>query len=91
MTGKKRNSKMNNSLSRKDASRIIRRHMIKTIPLVFEIQEGVPKGCIFYNVSDHEPCWTAYIPVEKLMIGRSRYICVSKKSGKVIYDGFTGE
>ncbi|MFA5321450.1 MAG: hypothetical protein WC373_02155 [Smithella sp.] len=82
---------MNNSFSRKDASRIIRRHLIKTIPLVFEIQEGVPKGCLFYNMPEDEPCWTAHIPSQKPMIGSARYICISKKSGKVIYDGSKGE
>ena len=89
--GKTKDNDLRNSLSRKDAAKIIRRHLIKTVPLVFEIQEGIPPGCVFYNVSTDEPCWTAYIPSEKLMIGKSRCICVSKRSGKVIYDGLAGE
>jgi len=77
-----------NWLSRKRASRIIRKHLIKKVPRNFELQDGIPPGCILYNIPNDTPCWTVWIPPEdRTRMGDDHIICVSKKSGKVIYDG----
>ena len=74
-------------LSRKEILQIIRKHLIRQVPHDFEIQDGIPQGCIIYNVSCDEPCWTVFICSEEQRTGPSRIICISKKSGKIIYDG----
>ncbi|HDQ03164.1 MAG TPA: hypothetical protein ENN23_01105 [Deltaproteobacteria bacterium] len=78
---------MLNWISRKRAKKTIRKRLIKTLPWGIELHEGIPPGCVFYGVSPDEPCWTAYIPPCGCQIGSDHYICVSKKSGRIIYDG----
>src|SRR5664279_5497274 len=58
---------------------------------IFELHDSIPEGCILYGISNDEPCWTIIIPPEETRTGPSRIICVSKKSGKIIYDGSTGD
>jgi hypothetical protein len=77
-------------LTKKEATQIIRQHLIQEIPEAFEIYDGVPFGIKYYNMSS-EPCWTALFSYGISGIGPNRIICVSKKTGKVIYDGLTAD
>jgi len=72
---------------------IIRKHLIAQVPWDIKIQDGLPDGCVFYGVDKvrSEPCFTAFIPSTEVRIGPSRIICVSKKTGRIIYDGYTNE
>jgi len=80
-----------NWLSQKRARRCIRRHLMQQLPADFLLHDGIPDGCSIYSISRNEPCWTAWIPSKQIRVGATRLICVSKQSGKVIYDGQTGE
>jgi len=73
-------------LTKKKALQIFHKHLIQEIPKEFEICDGVPFGIQYYNMSK-EPCWSALIPSGQTWTGASRIICLSKKTGKVIYDG----
>jgi hypothetical protein len=77
-------------ITKKKASQIIRQHLIQEIPRDFDIYDGVPFGIKYYNMPN-EPCWTILISRQVSGVGSSRIICVSKKTGKVIYDGITGD
>lgn len=78
-------------LTKEKAQQIIYKHLIAQVPRNYEIQDGLTEGCILYGVPKDEPCWTARIPPEIPRTGPSRIICVNKKTGKIIYDGFTNE
>jgi hypothetical protein len=78
------------SVSKEKASQIIREHLIQEIPKEFEIYDGVPFGIKYYNMSK-EPCWTVLISLGANQLSASRMICVSKKTGKIIYDGQTND
>jgi len=91
MQSEKKKKTQTTKLSRGKALQIIRKHLIKQVPHDIEIQDGIPEGRVLYGVPKDEPCWTACIPSEVMMIGPSRIICISKKTGKIIYDGFTNE
>jgi hypothetical protein len=36
-------------------------------------------------------CWVIYVPFPIQGVGPSRVLCISKKSGKIIFDGIAGE
>lgn len=78
-------------LTREKALQIIRKHLIAQVPRDFEIQDGIPDGCTFYGIDKvkAEPCWTAFIPSQETRTGSSHIICISKKTGRILYDGFT--
>lgn len=78
-------------MTKEKALHIIREHLMQRVSCDFEIQDGLPEGCIIYGVTLTEPCWTAWIPSAVPRIGSSRIICLSKKTGHIIYDGFTNE
>lgn len=78
-------------ITKEKALQMIRKHLSRQIPRNLEIQDGLPEGCILYGVPKDEPCWTAWIPSERSMVGSSRIICISKKTGRVIYDGLSNE
>jgi len=82
---------LNMRLTKEKAQQIIYKHLIAQVLRNFEIQDGIPVGCILYGVPKDEPCWTARIAPEKTMVGPSRIICISKQTGRIIYDGFTNE
>ncbi len=79
------------SLTKEKFLQIIRKHLIRQIPRDIEIQDGIPEDCNIYGLSKDEPAWTAWMPSEETLTGPSRIICVSKKTGRIIYDGFTNE
>lgn len=79
------------NVTRKDALRIVRNHLIKMISRNFEIQDGVPNGCVFYGISGDKPCWSVRIPSKHSGTGTDHYVCICKKTSKIIYDGLVGE
>jgi hypothetical protein len=86
-----KNEKQNMRLTKEKALQIIRKHLMQKVLRNIEIQDGLPKGCILYSVPSDEPCWTVRIPPEQLRTGPSHIICISKNTGRIIYDGFTNE
>ncbi len=78
-------------LSRQRAVRMIRKYLHRQMSKDFEIQDGVPDGYILYGVPKDEPCWTVSILSNTPQVGAGRVICISKKKGKVIFDGLVGE
>jgi len=78
-------------LSRQKAVRIIKKYLYRQIPKDFELQDGIPDGCLLYGISKDEPCWTVSISSNKLRVGADRIICISKRKAKVIFDGIVGE
>lgn len=53
-----------------------------------EISDVDPGG--IYKSSDEE-CWYVHVPSETHQIGASRFIVISKHTGRIVYDGFVGE
>lgn len=78
-------------LTKEKALRIICKQLMREVLHDIEIQDGIPEGRILYGVPKDEPCWTACMPSEVMMMGPSRIICMSKKTGRIIYDGLTNE
>ena len=78
-------------LSRQRAVRMIRKYLHRQMSKDFEIQDGVPDGGILYGVPKDEPCLTVSILSNTPQVGAGRVICISKKKGKVIFDGLVGE
>ena len=83
--------KTNMKVTKEKALQIILKHLTAKMRRDIEIQDGRPDGCLLYGVPKDEPCWTARIPPDIPRTGASRIICVNKKTGKIIYDGFTNE
>ena len=84
-------------VSSDEALKIALRHLVAIAQKQYEgrlgINDGVPDGLSMYMTAggnEREHCWCISVPrVEgSLIIGRSRYICISKETGKVIFDGW---
>lgn len=59
-----------------------------------EIYDGIPDDLCFYgqSSSDRKDFWCIYVPApDDLRVGGSRYICISKKTGKIVADSMSGE
>ena len=56
----------------------------------FQIRSGLPSNAHFYNAPD-EPFWCVHAPwgdgLDSLCLRNSRIILISKRSGKILYDG----
>ncbi|MEE9910235.1 MAG: hypothetical protein K4571_00800 [Deltaproteobacteria bacterium] len=78
-------------MTKEKALHIIREHLTQRVLCDIEIQDGIPDGCILYGVPKDEACWTSRIPPEIPRTGPSRIICVSKKTGRIIYDRFSND
>lgn len=91
MATKQKMKEHDTELSRQKAVRIIRKYLHRQIPKDFELEDGVPDGCILYGISKDEPCWTVSITPSDLQVGAGRIICISKRKAKVIFDGLVGE
>lgn len=52
------------------------------------VHDGWPEGA--YRISD-DPVWAIKIPDMKPRVGGSHYICISKATGAVVFDGYVGE
>lgn len=80
-------------ITKEKVLQIICKHLMQQITEDIEIQDGLTDGCTFYGVDQvkAEPCWTVRIPPEQLRTGPSHIICISKKTSRIIYDGFTNE
>ena len=84
--------KRNIDLSKEEALQIIRKYLMQKVLRGIKIQDGMPEGLVFYGVSNDRPCWTVYKPPEQQGMGPGHYICICKKTGKIIFDGLaTGE
>lgn len=55
MANSQKMKKYDTELSRQKAVRIIRKYLHRQIPKDFELQDGVPDGCILYGISKDEP------------------------------------
>jgi hypothetical protein len=79
------------NLTREKALQIVLQYLTAEMHCSIHIQDGIPTGCTFYGIDQvkSEPCWMASIPPESSMVGQGRIICISKKTCRIIYDGYT--
>jgi hypothetical protein len=91
MVANRKMKECDTEVSRQKAVRIIRKYLCRQILKDLELQDGIPDGCILYGISKDEPCWTASITPDTMRVGAGRMICISKREGKVIFDGIVGE
>jgi hypothetical protein len=89
---------MQHKVSSDEALKIALRHLVAEAQKRYEgqlgIHDGVPDGLPLYMRSseDREHCWCIFVPrIEDQIIGAGRYICISKDTGEVIFDGWAGE
>ena len=90
---------MAENISKEEALKIALRHLVTEAQKRYEgslgIHDGVPDGLPLYMRSGtkREHCWCIFVPriEDTLIIGRGRYICISKETGEVIFDGWAGE
>ncbi|GEM_PF-1719690 len=87
-------------VSSDEALKIALRHLVAIAQQQYEgrlgIRDGVPDGLPLYMTTgsnEREHCWCISVPGGEgsLMVGRSRYICITKETGEVIFDGWAGE
>jgi hypothetical protein len=55
----------------------------------YAIYDHLPKGCSIYNQPTEE-CWYIFCSFDSrglVGLGPSRLICISKKTGLILYDG----
>lgn len=81
--------KTNLKVTKEKALQIILKHLTAKMQHDIDIQDGVPDGCLLYGVPKDEPCWTVWIPPDMPRTCANWIICVSKKTGKILYDGYT--
>ena len=53
--------------------------------------DGPPPGTHPYLAVDPEKCWFVSVPNERPILGASRYIIISKETGKIVGDQRLGE
>lgn len=90
---------MEEKISKDEALKIALRHLVADAQRKYEHgldpRDGVPDGLPLYGFpseANREHCWCISVPrIEGLMLGKSRYICISKETGKVLFDGWAGE
>jgi hypothetical protein len=55
-----------------------------------EVTDVLPDEPFYKSSSDFDNCWVIYVSSPG-MIGASRYVLISKKTGKIFFDGMVGE
>ena len=55
-----------------------------------DVNDILPEAPIYKTSKDFENCWVICVPSPG-MIGAGRYLMISKKTGKIIFDGMAGE
>lgn len=55
-----------------------------------DVTDILPEAPTYKTSKDFENCWVISVPSPG-MIGAGRYIMISKKTGKIIFDGMAGE
>lgn len=71
---------------------VLKQHLIEGVNKQVEqiaITDNMPVGV--YLPSSEMDCWFCHIPNQRLSMGASRIIAISKATGKVIFDGYCGE
>jgi len=81
------------NIDKKDALQIAIKEVSKSLqpdPSGFKVYSKKPERLQLYNVTS-EPCWFVYAPRNDghngIMLRSSRVILISKKTGRVLYDG----
>ena len=44
-----------------------------------------------YNAEGFKHCWVIHVPSPRPMVGAGRVLCISKKNGKIVFDGMASE
>jgi len=84
---------MQNKVSSDEVLKIAQQHLEMQVQKKYEgklgINDGVPDGLPLYMLKTaREHCWCIFVPqIEHDRIGAGRYICISKETGQVIFDG----
>ena len=86
-------TKQSKTIDKKDALRIAIKEVSKSLqpdPSGFKVYSKKPERLHLYNMTS-EPCWFVYAPwndgYKGMMLRSSRIILISKKTGRVLYDG----
>jgi len=83
-----------NIIDKQMALEIVKNHLIAGLDLDIEIDDRRPNyfsGYIYGLNSWPDDIWYIHIPKKSFGVGPSHYICIDKKSGKIIFDGDVGE
>ena len=76
-------------INKEKALDIAIRKIRQDIPEIYYIGEELPGNCTIYRVWD-EPCWyilCAGCTFHRGLLTSSRLICVSRETGRILYDG----
>ncbi|MBM4309621.1 MAG: hypothetical protein FJ119_01565 [Deltaproteobacteria bacterium] len=85
---------MSEHISKEQAQEIVLRHLGIELQNFFGILDGIPEEiCVYLPSQDKKDYWCMFVPkLDGIMaVGGCRFICVSKKTGKVTFDGIVGE
>jgi hypothetical protein len=90
---------MHEHFTKEEALKIALRHWVTEAQKNYEgqvvIHDGVPDGLPLYvrSEAEREYCWCIFVPrIEyPAIIGAGRYICISKETGAIVFDGYAGE
>lgn len=77
-------------VSREEAIAIVRQYQADKMPR--EAEEVGPAAVAghAYTFSPSE-CWSFFVPTNEQRIGAGNFICVSKATGEIVFDGMAGE
>ena len=78
-----------NNISKEQALEIFKAHVAKDKPRLHDITDS-PPNVIVYGGLPSEECWhisCSYHPCDPTMITSSRLICISKNTGRILFDG----
>ena len=56
-----------------------------------KIVDELPSGIYWGDREEYQNCWIIWVPSGMNIVGASRYILISKSTGKVVLDGKFGE
>ncbi len=81
-------------ISKQEALNIALNYLGESYKGMIEATDTLPRtSAAIYNVDNLKDCWVIQVPKlshEPQTIGMGRIICISMKTGKIIYDGSDG-
>jgi hypothetical protein len=67
---------------------IVKQYQADKAQKAIELVDHIPGAVYMVNPAD---CWCFFIPSDDSHIGAGRYICISKATGEIVFDGMAGE
>ena len=80
-----------NAIDKQKALEIVKNHLLADLKLHIDDRRPNDFDSVYGSNLWPDDIWYIYVPQKCFGVGPSHYICIDKKSGKIIFEGDVGE